>query len=202
MYYACANNYLWPVQHPLYSNPFAPHSRIRYLNSGMDWWNAIEIKIIINTMIKILLELAESMSSILLHPWFCIFDLLYPWIYLFDLLHPSQYMQACIFAPLSLQLWPFALLSWYLSNIHIKLHIWVWILIIICHVWIAIAVADDKIPHLSSSCSIPAWLLHVWHLSLIVTVHKKTMHNALDINLPYRPKQLPMVITIDFHFFV
>ena len=34
----------------------------------------------------------------------------------------------------------------------------------------------------------------------IVTLHEKTKHNALDINLRYRPKQLPKLIIIIFHF--
>ena len=37
-------------------------------------------------------------------------------------------------------------------------------------------------------------------LPVYVTLHEKTKHNALDINLRYRPEQLSGVIIIDFHF--
>ena len=33
-----------------------------------------------------------------------------------------------------------------------------------------------------------------------MTLHEKIKHNALDINLRYRPKELPKLIIIIFHF--
>ena len=44
-----------------------------------------------------------------------------------------------------------------------------------------------------------AYHFSMYYYNVMMTLHEKTMNNALDISLRYRP---PVVITIDFHFLI
>ena len=50
----------------------------------------------------------------------------------------------------------------------------------------------------SDTC--PNLYLHYIVILLYVTVHNKTNHIALSLNLRYEPNKLPIVIIINFHF--